>query len=172
MDLVKNNDATYTMNPIGIANQMDTLIKYNTMANIAPKITNFISDFNNEISDKLDTLSPKQRAGAVAILMMPRNNPTRRLAAQAANKVEDAAWKISDKLRFLPTIIFTVQRYPKKANFLPTAEKTSKNPKIKPNTKNTLKTSAWKNLKICGKPICIWSVRKSSASTPSFGRQY
>lgn len=37
-------------------------------------------------------------AGAVAILMMPRNNPTRRLAAQAANKVEDAAWKVSDKL--------------------------------------------------------------------------
>ena len=37
-------------------------------------------------------------AGAVAILMMPRTNPTRRLAAQAANKVEDAAWKVSDKL--------------------------------------------------------------------------
>ncbi len=37
-------------------------------------------------------------AGAVAILMMPRNNPTRRLAAQAANKVEDAAMKVSDKL--------------------------------------------------------------------------
>lgn len=37
-------------------------------------------------------------AGAVAILMMPKNNPTRRLAAKAANKVEDAAWKISDKL--------------------------------------------------------------------------
>lgn len=37
-------------------------------------------------------------AGAVAILMMPRNNPTRRLAAQAANKVEDAAWKVSDML--------------------------------------------------------------------------
>lgn len=37
-------------------------------------------------------------AGAVAILMMPRNNPARRLAAQAADKVEDAAWKISDKL--------------------------------------------------------------------------
>ena len=36
-------------------------------------------------------------AGAVAILMMPRNNPTRRLAAKAANKVEDAAWKVSDK---------------------------------------------------------------------------
>lgn len=36
--------------------------------------------------------------GAVAILMMPRNNPTRRLAAKAANKVEDVAWKVSDKL--------------------------------------------------------------------------
>lgn len=36
-------------------------------------------------------------AGAVAILMMPRNNPTRKLAAQAANKVEDLAWKMSDK---------------------------------------------------------------------------
>ena len=37
-------------------------------------------------------------AGAVGILMMSRTNPTRKLAAQAANKVEDAAWKISDKL--------------------------------------------------------------------------
>ena len=37
-------------------------------------------------------------AGAVGILMMSRNNPTRRLAAQAACKVEDAAWKVSDKL--------------------------------------------------------------------------
>ena len=37
-------------------------------------------------------------AGAVAVLMMPRNNPTRRLAAKAANKVEEAAWKVSDKL--------------------------------------------------------------------------
>lgn len=36
-------------------------------------------------------------AGAVAILMMPRSNPTRRLAAQAANKMEDAVWKMSDK---------------------------------------------------------------------------
>ena len=32
-------------------------------------------------------------AGAVAVLMMPRTNPTRRLAAKAANKVEDVAWK-------------------------------------------------------------------------------
>ncbi len=37
-------------------------------------------------------------AGAVGILMMSRSNPTRKLAAQAANKVEDAAWKVSDKL--------------------------------------------------------------------------
>lgn len=29
--------------------------------------------------------------GAVAILMMPRNNPTRKLAAKAADKMEDAA---------------------------------------------------------------------------------
>lgn len=37
-------------------------------------------------------------AGAVAIMMMPKTNPTRRLAAKAANKVEEAAWKVSDKL--------------------------------------------------------------------------
>ena len=37
-------------------------------------------------------------AGAVGILMMSRNNPTRRLAAQAANKVEDAANKVTGKL--------------------------------------------------------------------------
>lgn len=37
-------------------------------------------------------------AGAIAILMMPKNNPARKLAAQAANKVEDAAWKLTDKI--------------------------------------------------------------------------
>lgn len=37
-------------------------------------------------------------AGAVAVMMMPRNNPTRRLAAKAANKMEDVAWKIEDKM--------------------------------------------------------------------------
>ena len=36
--------------------------------------------------------------GAVAVLMMPRNNPTRKLAAKAANKVEDVAWKVGDML--------------------------------------------------------------------------
>lgn len=37
-------------------------------------------------------------AGAVAVLMMPRSNPTRKLAAKLANRVEDAAWKVSDSL--------------------------------------------------------------------------
>lgn len=37
-------------------------------------------------------------AGAVGILMMSRNNPTRRIAAKAADKVEDTAWKVSDSL--------------------------------------------------------------------------
>lgn len=37
-------------------------------------------------------------AGAVAVLMMPRSNPTRKLAAKAAGKVEDVAWKLSDTL--------------------------------------------------------------------------
>ena len=36
--------------------------------------------------------------GAVAVLMMPRSNPTRKLAAKAANKVGDVAWKVGDKL--------------------------------------------------------------------------
>lgn len=37
-------------------------------------------------------------AGAVGVLMMSRSNPTRKLAAKAANKMEDVAWKLSDKL--------------------------------------------------------------------------
>ena len=37
-------------------------------------------------------------AGAVAVLMMPKNNPTRKLAAKAANKMEDVAWKVSDSI--------------------------------------------------------------------------
>ena len=37
-------------------------------------------------------------AGAVAVLMMPRTNPTRRLAAKAANKMEDVAWKARDTI--------------------------------------------------------------------------
>ena len=37
-------------------------------------------------------------AGAVAIMMMPRHNPARKLAAKAANKMEDVAWKLEDKM--------------------------------------------------------------------------
>ncbi len=37
-------------------------------------------------------------AGAVAVMMMPKNSPGRKLAAKAANKVEDAAWKVTDKI--------------------------------------------------------------------------
>ena len=44
------------------------------------------------------TLGVGAAAGAVGILMMSRSNPTRKLAAQAADKIEDAAWKVSDKL--------------------------------------------------------------------------
>lgn len=36
--------------------------------------------------------------GAVAIMIMPRNNTTRKLAAKAADKVEDAAHQVSSKL--------------------------------------------------------------------------
>lgn len=44
------------------------------------------------------TASLGAAAGAVAVLMMPRTNPTRRLAAKAANKMEDMAWKVSDSI--------------------------------------------------------------------------
>lgn len=37
-------------------------------------------------------------AGAVAVMMMPRHNPARKLAAKAANKVEDLAWKVEDRM--------------------------------------------------------------------------
>lgn len=37
-------------------------------------------------------------AGAVAVMMMPKNSPGRRLAAKAADKVEDAALRVTDKL--------------------------------------------------------------------------
>lgn len=40
-------------------------------------------------------------AGAVAVLMMPRHNPVRKLAAKAANKAEDLAWKMEDKMNHM-----------------------------------------------------------------------
>jgi gas vesicle protein len=36
--------------------------------------------------------------GAVAILMMPKSNPTRQLATKAACKVEDAAYRVGDAI--------------------------------------------------------------------------
>ena len=44
------------------------------------------------------TLGLGAAVGAVAVMMMPRNNPTRKLAEQAASKVEDAAEQLSNKL--------------------------------------------------------------------------
>ncbi len=37
-------------------------------------------------------------AGAVAVMMMPKNSPGRKLAAKAACSVEQAAGKVTDKL--------------------------------------------------------------------------
>lgn len=37
-------------------------------------------------------------AGAVAVMMMPKQNAVRKLAAKAANKAEDIAWKMEDKI--------------------------------------------------------------------------
>ncbi len=37
-------------------------------------------------------------AGMVAIMMMPRQNPVRKAAAKAANRVEDLAWKMEDRM--------------------------------------------------------------------------
>ncbi len=37
-------------------------------------------------------------AGAVAVMMLPKQSTTRKLAKKAADAVEDAAWKVGDKL--------------------------------------------------------------------------
>ena len=37
-------------------------------------------------------------AGAVAVLMMPRQYTVRKLAGKAANKAEDLMWKLEDKM--------------------------------------------------------------------------
>ena len=44
------------------------------------------------------TLGLSAAAGAVAVMMMPKNNPTRKLAAKAANKVDDAACKMGSMI--------------------------------------------------------------------------
>ena len=37
-------------------------------------------------------------AGAVAVMMLPGNCVVRKLADKAANKVEDAAWQLGNKM--------------------------------------------------------------------------
>lgn len=44
------------------------------------------------------TMGVGAAVGAVAIMMVPKTSPARKLAAKAADKVENAAWKVSDKL--------------------------------------------------------------------------
>ena len=44
-----------------------------------------------------DGQSPPELA-PLPVLMMPKSNPTRRLAAKAANKMEDVAWRVSDTI--------------------------------------------------------------------------
>ena len=44
------------------------------------------------------TLGVGAAAGAVAIMMLPKQNPVRKLAAVTAQKAEDAAWKAAEKL--------------------------------------------------------------------------
>ena len=44
------------------------------------------------------TVGISAAVGAVGILMMSRSNPTRKLAAEAADKVESVAWTLSDKM--------------------------------------------------------------------------
>ena len=51
-----------------------------------------------QLKDLAITMGLGVAVGAVTVLMMPKSNPARRLAAKAANKVEDVAWKVSDKL--------------------------------------------------------------------------
>lgn len=50
------------------------------------------------------TLGLGAMIGAVAILLMPKDNPTRELANQAADKVEDVACKLRNKLNQADTL--------------------------------------------------------------------
>ena len=53
---------------------------------------------NMKVTGWAVTMGLGAAAGAVAVLMMPKNNPTRKLAAKAANKVEDAVVQMTDKM--------------------------------------------------------------------------
>ena len=51
-----------------------------------------------KLSNVAITAGISAAAGAVAVLMMPRQNTVRKLASKAANKAEDLAWKLEDKM--------------------------------------------------------------------------
>jgi hypothetical protein len=55
---------------------------------------------NMKLSGLAITAGLGAAAGAVAVMMMPRQNPARKLAAKAANKVEDVVWKMEDKMNW------------------------------------------------------------------------
>lgn len=44
------------------------------------------------------TMGVGAAVGAVAVMMLPKQSTARRLVNKAAVKVEDAAWKVGDKL--------------------------------------------------------------------------
>ena len=44
------------------------------------------------------TMGVGAAVGAVAVMMLPRQNPARKLVSKAADKVEVAAWKAGEKL--------------------------------------------------------------------------
>ena len=44
------------------------------------------------------TMGVGAAAGAIAVMMMPKNSPGRKLANKAAEKVEDVAMQVGDKI--------------------------------------------------------------------------
>ena len=44
------------------------------------------------------TMGVGAAVGAVAVMMLPKQSTTRKLVNKAANKVEDAAWSLGDKM--------------------------------------------------------------------------
>lgn len=51
-----------------------------------------------QVKSWIMTMGIGAAAGAVAVLMLPKQNPARRLASQAAIKMEDAMYQVSDKV--------------------------------------------------------------------------
>ncbi len=44
------------------------------------------------------TMGVGAAVGAVAVMMLPKQSPVRKLANKAADKVEDAAWAVGEKI--------------------------------------------------------------------------